>query len=240
LCESLAAQDSARSATDFMMLTTALGITLHRWTGQDDLVVGTVAAGRTQRQVENLIGCFMNFVPLRLRISKAARAADLLSEVKQTILEAFAHQDCPFDKIVEAINPARGVHRNPLYNVALLLQNFPQGVLNTDVLRTEFVPVETNTHLLDLRFIAEPNEEGMRVVCEYDTALFDKSTIEALMRAFESVLRRLIESPESLVSEMELPQPLLIQSTTVRARRQVETVALAATFTADEGFLCSL
>jgi len=232
-CDALAAESCARGATDFMMLATALAITLYRWTAQEDLVIGTVAGGRTRREVENLIGCFMNFLPLRVRVSKMASAGDVISEVRQTVIDAYAHQDCPFDKIVEAINPARGVHRNPLYNVALLLQNFPATVLNGDRLAAEFVPVENNAPLLDLRFIAEPNEAGMQVACEYDTALFDKSTIETLLQAFEAVLRRIVHSSASLVSEVELPQPLAIQAATARARRQVETVAVAATFTAD-------
>src|ERR1044071_3858057 len=104
---------------------TALGIALGKWTQQTDLVIGTVAAGRTRREIENLVGCFMNFLPLRMQVPGDVTATGLLSSVKTTVLEAYAHQDCPFDKIVEAINPARGVHRNPLYNVALLLQNFP-------------------------------------------------------------------------------------------------------------------
>ena len=90
------------------MLATALAITLHRWTEQEDLVIGTVAAGRTRRETENLIGCFMNFLPVRVRVAQGVRAAELAAQVRATVLEAYSHQDCPFDKIVEAINPARG------------------------------------------------------------------------------------------------------------------------------------
>ena len=129
--------------------------------------------------------------------------------------------------------PLAAVHRNPLYNVALLLQNFPTRTLHSETLSTELVPVETNAALLDLRFIAEHNEAGMRVACEYDTALFDCSTIETLLDAFDKTLRRLVESPESLVSEFNVPQPLAIQATASRARREVENITVAATFTAD-------
>src|SRR5688500_9813436 len=116
------------------MLAAALALTLNRWTGQTDLVLGTVAAGRTRREIENLLGCFMNFLPLRVQVSPDSTGSQLLASLKGTLLDAYAHQDCPFEKIVEAINPARGIHRNPLYNVALLLQNFPAGVLGSDVL----------------------------------------------------------------------------------------------------------
>ena len=232
-CETLAAESRTRGVTEFMMLATALAITLHRWTGQEDIVIGTVAAGRTRREVENLIGCFMNFLPIRMRLAKEATGAEAAAQVRATVLEAYAHQDCPFDKIVEAINPARGVHRNPLYNVGLLLQNFPASVLNSDTLSAELVALESDASLLDLRFIAERNDAGMRVACEYDTALFDRSTIETLLQGFDKTLRRLIESPESSLNEFEVPQPLAIQATASRARREVENIAVAATFTAD-------
>src|SRR5688572_3032 len=131
-CETLATESHTHNATEFMMLATALSITLHRWTGQEDIVFGTVAAGRTRRETENLIGCFMNFLPIRARVARGVKAAELTAQIRATVLEAYSHQDCPFDKIVEAINPARGVHRNPLYNVALLLQNFPTRTLQSE------------------------------------------------------------------------------------------------------------
>ena len=232
-CERLATESHTYNATEFMMLATALAITLHRWTGQEDLVFGTVAAGRTRREAENLIGCFMNFLPIRVRVAGAAKAPEVTAQIRATVLEAYSHQDCPFDKIVEAINPARGVHRNPLYNVALLLQNFPTRTLRSETLSVEPVPIECNASLLDLRFIAEHNDAGMQIACEYDTALFDSSTIETLLDGFDKALHRLVESPESLVSEFGVPQPLAIQATASRARREVENITVAATFTAD-------
>jgi FkbH-like protein len=232
-CSALTAESRAQGATDFMMLAAALALTLHRWTGQQDMVLGTVAAGRTRREIENLMGCFMNFLPLRVQVSPTGTGADLLSAVKSMVLEAYAHQDCPFEKIVEAINPARGIHRNPIYNVALLLQNFPAGVLSSDVLSAEFLPIETKASLLDLRFVVEQNERGLSVVCEYDTALFDPTTIETLLEGFHSALSELMESPARPIADFALPTPLVVQASAARSRRQVQTIAVAATFTAD-------
>src|ERR1051326_5791775 len=110
--------------TPFQALMAALGITLHKWAGQDDMVIGTVVAGRERREVENVIGCFMNFLPVRIQISGAESGKTVWERVKETLLEAQNHQECPFEKIVEAINPERKLNRNPLYNVALLFQNF--------------------------------------------------------------------------------------------------------------------
>jgi len=93
-----------------------------------DLVIGTVVAGRTSREVENLIGCFMNFLPVRTRVAGNETGLSLLDQVKTTVLESYAHQECPFDKIVEVVNPDRKLNQNPLYNVGFLLQNYPHNV----------------------------------------------------------------------------------------------------------------
>jgi FkbH-like protein len=233
LCRALASESRVHGATEFIMLAAALAVTLNRWTGQTDLVLGTVAAGRTRREIENLIGCFMNFLPLRVQISPDCTASEVIASTRSTVLEAYANQDCPFDQIVTAINPARGVHRNPLYNVALLLQNFPAGALSSDILSAEFMPVDNGASLLDLRFIVEQNARGLSVLCEYDTAVFDPSTIETLLGGFQATLATLVEAPQTRVSQIGLPTALEIQAKTARGRCQIQTIAVAATFTAD-------
>ncbi len=219
--------------TEFMAMAAALAITLSRWTGQGDLVVGTVAAGRTRREVENLIGCFMNFLPIRICVTGTDTAAQLLSTVRKAVLEAYSHQDCPFDKIVEAINPTRSAHRNPIYNVALLLQNYPGGALSSDILSAQFVPMKTHAPLLDLRFIVEESNDGYSVRCEYDVTLFDCSTVEALLQFFKTNLAGLVDAPDTPVSAFALPQTLEIQAAAARARQQAQTLAIASTFTAE-------
>jgi FkbH-like protein len=229
----LVAASHAHNATEFMMLIAALAFTLNRWTGQSDLVLGTVAAGRTRREIENLVGCFMNFLPLRVKVAADTTASQLLAAIKGTVLEAQAHQDCPFEKIVEAINPARGIHRNPLYNVALLLQNFPSGVLSNSRLSAQFMRVPINASLLDLRFVVEQNDRGLWIGCEYDTALFDPSTIDSLLEAFQATLSKLVEASATPVADFILPAPLTVQATAALARRELQTIAISATFTAD-------
>jgi non-ribosomal peptide synthetase component F len=122
----------AHSATPFMMLMSALAITLHRWSGQSDLVIGTVVAGRTHQEIENLIGCFMNFLPIRVQFGERDSGLETIERLKATVIESYAHQDCPFDKIVEAVNPSRKLNQNPLYNVGLLLQNYPGNIFSAD------------------------------------------------------------------------------------------------------------
>ena len=116
----------SEGGTTFMVLLTALAITLRQWTGQSDMVLGTVVAGRNRREIEDLIGCFMNFLPLRIKFAASATGLDILRAVKTEVIDGQAHQDCPFEKIVESVNVERRPGGNPLYNVALLFQNCPK------------------------------------------------------------------------------------------------------------------
>ena len=112
--EALAAFGHRENATPFMVLMTALAITFEKWAQQQDMVFGTVVAGRTSREVENVIGCFMNFLPIRTQLDDSDTARGLLAKVKSAVLEAQGHQDCPFEKIVETVNPERQLNKNPI------------------------------------------------------------------------------------------------------------------------------
>lgn len=219
--------------TAFMLLMTGLSIVLSKWTRQRDLVLGTVVACRTRREVENLIGCFMNFLPVRATLTGVATGLDLLKQIRATILETQSHQDCPFEKIVEAVHPARSLAKNPLYNVALLLQNFPTGVLNADNIRSSFMPVYTDTSLLDLRFVAEERNRQLSVTCEYDVELFDPGTIHYLMLSYRTVLEQLIKAPHTPLSDFAIADQLREQAETVQRRNTQETLVISSTFTAE-------
>jgi amino acid adenylation domain-containing protein/FkbH-like protein len=215
------------SCTPFMFFLTALMISLHKWTGQRDLVVGTVVAGRTRRELERLMGCFMNFLPLRAAIADSDTAGELLGRVRAAVLDGQTHQDCPFEKIVEALNPPRGRDQNPLYNVALLLQNFPENLLRTKTLQASCVPVSLESALLDLRFEIEQIQEGLSLTCEYKTDLFDADTVDAFLTLWAKVIERLVSAPETRVSAFEL------MSRDVGSTTPQEKIVIAATFTAE-------
>ena len=200
----VAALCQSEGCTLFMALMSALAITLYKWTGQKDMVIGTVVAGRNRRELENVIGCFMNFLPIRVRLSGEESARQVLTAVRNIVLGAQTHQDCPFEKIVEAVNPERKLNQNPLYNVALLLQNLPRQLLASHQLRSELLPTETDTALLDLRFEAEQIGGGLSLLCEYRTDLFDAATIEALLDSFRTLLQTLAEAPATPISAMAL------------------------------------
>jgi non-ribosomal peptide synthetase component F len=106
--EALSAFSHRENATPFMVLMAALAITFEKWARQQDMVIGTVVAGRTRRELENVIGCFMNFLPIRVQLNDDETGQGLLARVKATVLEAQAHQDCPFEKMVKQSIPSGG------------------------------------------------------------------------------------------------------------------------------------
>ena len=140
-----------------------------------------------------MIGCFVNPLPLRNRVTDPQSATDVLNAEKNAVMDAFAHQDCPFVKIVEAVNPERARVRrisndNPLFNVALLLQNFPDLSRSGTWFEARQVSFDAQAALLDLRFIAAETSAGLQLECEYNADLFQHRTIERLLQDYVSVL----------------------------------------------------
>lgn len=220
-------------ATPFMLLMSALAITLYKWCEQRDLIIGTVVAGRTRREFENVFGCFMNFLPIRTRLRSGMTGAQTLTQVAATVLEAQAHQDCPFEKMVEAVNPERRLNQNPLYNVALLVQNFPAEPFQTKTLHATPVPVPMEAALLDLRFEAERTAEGFSVSCEYRKDLFAQETVEQLLSSLADSLKLLLTQPDAKLADYCFDDGLVQQRKRSRSRAERQTVAVAATFTAE-------
>ncbi|HEU4327239.1 MAG TPA: amino acid adenylation domain-containing protein, partial [Roseiflexaceae bacterium] len=224
------------NATPFMVLLAGVGIALARWSGQPDLVIGTVSANRTRREVEGLIGCFMNFLPLRAHVAAAHSGAELIGQVRSTLIDA-AHQDCPFDLIVEALNPERSAAHNPIYNVGFLLQSYQLPFAQRDDagLRAQFENTESSAAILDLLFTAIPGAEAheLTLVCEYRTDLFATATAEQVLAFVAETVAQLAAAPEATVDTYALPPGLAAQAAASRAREQALTIQVAATFTAE-------
>ncbi len=229
----LAGLSHREAATPFIMLMTALAITLRQWSGQEDIVIGTVVAGRNRREIEQLIGCFMNFLPIRVRLHGAATAHQALRQVRKTVLDGQAHQDCPFERLVEAMNPERRQNENPLYNVAFLFQSFPPSVFDGQGLKASPCFVSTGAALLDLRFEAEPREDGLAVICEYKTGLFDPGTIDQLLRSLCQVLEMLLQDLHAPLTAFKVTPELAAQAGAARERNRLEVINVTATFTAE-------
>ncbi|HEX3989372.1 MAG TPA: amino acid adenylation domain-containing protein, partial [Verrucomicrobiae bacterium] len=233
LCRNLAQIGKSEGATTFTVLIAALAITLRKWSGQTDLVLGTVVAGRNRREIESLIGCIMNFLPLRFNIAGTESNLEVLRAVKAEVIDGQTHQDCPFGKIVESLSVQRSAHRNPVYNVALLYQNAPEMPRFGKALECRPIELESSSALLDMRFEANETETGMSFKCEYNAGLFDGKTIRHLLSAIQMELENLARSPNAKILDSTLDGVLAEQARLARARTHLETIVISSTFTAE-------
>ncbi|MDJ0580940.1 amino acid adenylation domain-containing protein [Crocosphaera sp.] len=204
LIKSLKKLSQSQGVTLFTLFMAALKMLLYKWTGQSDLVIGTVIAGRDRSEIESLMGCFMNFLALRSQLSARQTLLDILQQENQTILEAYTHQECPFEKIVEALNLERRLDHNPIYNVALLLHNFPVAPVFGSDLVVETISFEHQFVVLDLKFEVYEKSEITYLSCDYSTDLFELNTIQRLLKYFQSVLQTLVDSPQKKLQNLSI------------------------------------
>ncbi|MDB4949056.1 MAG: Malonyl CoA-acyl carrier protein transacylase, partial [Gemmatimonadetes bacterium] len=189
-------------ATPFMVLLAAFGLVLHRLSGADDLVVGAPVAGRTRPEVEGLIGFFVNTMALRVDASGDPSFRALVRRVRETTLEAYAHQDLPFDRVVEELHPERSLAHNPLFQVALALQNVPRGAAGPAGLTLELEEVDGGTAKFDL--FLELVEEGdrLRARLEYATDLWDEEGARRIAALFLRLLDAAVAQPDASLAAL--------------------------------------
>jgi amino acid adenylation domain-containing protein len=194
-----------RGATLFMALFGGFVALLHRTTGQDDLVVGSVVANRNRAEIEGLIGFFVNSLALRTDASGQPSFARLLGRVREVALGAYAHQDLPFEKLVSELRPERDMSHNPLFQVVFVLQNAPQAPLELAGLRLAAAAAENHTSIFDLKLELWEAEGGaVRGSIQYDTDLFDAPTIARLAGHFERLVADAADRPERRIGELAL------------------------------------
>lgn len=223
----------SQGTTLFPVMLAGLNVLLARWSGQHDQVLGTITANRDRAEIENLIGCFMNFLPLRAVVNPDESVFNFVQRTKRSVFESLAHQSCPFEKIVEAIQPERSLNLNPLYNVMLLVQNFPEIAFPTEDLRACLLPLEHGLAVVDLRFVVEERDGQLSITCEYDKSLLEGKTVDLLLASYEAVLGQMVRTPEARVGELKISEALVQQASGVRKRAQKQVVAVASTFTAE-------
>ncbi|WP_445299249.1 amino acid adenylation domain-containing protein [Microcoleus sp.] len=205
LSEDLAKLSHQEGVTLYMALLAAFKTLLYRYTGQTDIVVGTVTAGRNQPEIQQLIGCFVNTVVLRTDLKDNPTFRQLLERVREVALGAFAYQDLPFEKLVEALQPERNLDQNPLFQVAFVLQPPMSGV--DSMLNWSQLDIDTETAKLDLALELQERPEGLVGRFEYSTDLFDADTIKRMFGHFQTLLEGIVANPEQKISEL----PLLTQ-----------------------------
>jgi len=193
------------SCTLFMVMFAAYNILLSRYTGQDDICVGSPIAGRRRTELEGLVGLFVNTLVLRTDLSGRPGFLELLARVRRSALAAFAHQELPFEKLVEDLQPIRDQGRSPLFQTMFILQNVPweaQPIRGIDVKPGDAGPVETAK--FDLTVSVHEYEDELWVNLEYNTDLFDAQTIDRLAGSYEMLLRGITKDPEQSIHELDL------------------------------------
>ncbi|WP_106793798.1 non-ribosomal peptide synthetase [Aquimarina sp. Aq78] len=210
-----------QQVTSFMMLLSAFKIILSRYSHQEDICVGTPIANRTQAELEELIGFFVNSLALRTTIDCELDFNDLLQEVKKTTLEAYDHQLVPFEKVVDQVVDSRDMSTTPLFQVMFVLQNIhSETEIKLDGLTLSNYEQNNTTAKFDLTFTIEETESGFSLYVEYCTDLFKKETIQRMVIHYEELLKNIVRNPKakignlSMITETEKEEQLNLLSTT--------------------------
>jgi amino acid adenylation domain-containing protein/thioester reductase-like protein len=193
-------------ATPYMVLLAAFKALLGRWAGQDDLVVGTPIANRTEGEMEDVVGFFVNTLALRTRLDGDPSFRDLVARVRETTLGAYAHQDLPFERLVDALGVERDRSRGALFQVMFLLQNTPLR-MELSGLALEEVAVDAGVAKFDLSLAMQEDAEGIAAELEYATALWDAGTAETMAEAFATLLAGAVAAPDTPLSRLPLLRP---------------------------------
>lgn len=190
--------------TLFMTLLAAFQVMLHRYTSQTDISVGTPIANRNYREIEGLIGFFINTLVLRTDLSGDPSFRELLQRVRDTALNAYAHQDLPFEKLVEELQPERNLGRTPFFQVLFTVRNIAASRLNVRNLSLEGLDIETGTSKFDLLLMVDETERGINFGFEYNTDLFDDETIERMAEHFQNLVSGIVALPDRPLSHLAL------------------------------------
>jgi amino acid adenylation domain-containing protein/non-ribosomal peptide synthase protein (TIGR01720 family) len=200
LTESLRAIGRQERGTLFMVLMAAFQAFLARLTGQEDISVGTPIAGRTRHEVESLIGFFVNTLVIRTDCAGDPTFRRLVQAVRATSLDAYAHQDVPFEMLVDMLEPDRDMSHTPLFQVVFALQNVPVKSRTLPGLTMTTVDAETGVAKFDLTLSMSEGDEGMSGALEYNTDLFEAATVERIAEGFTLFLQGVVRSPDSPIS----------------------------------------
>jgi amino acid adenylation domain-containing protein len=230
----LAQAFSAREGvTLFMTLVTAFQVFLHRYTGENDIVVGTPVAGRPTAELEGLIGLFLNTLVLRTDLSGDPSFREALRRVREVALEGHAHQELPFEKLVEELQPQRSLSHSPVFQVMFTQQESASQPRTLGSLTWTPFHLEGQTAKFDLTLFAAHRGNTLHLTCEYATDLFERETIERLLRHFQILLGAALRNPETRISALPLltePERLDLLASWSSTRRESPAVELHRLF----------
>ncbi len=205
--EGLKSLSRREGCTLFMTLLAAYGVLLHRYSDQDEVIIGTPIAGRTRVETEELIGLFVNTLPIRVDCGGRPTFQELLKRVRARALGAYEHQEVPFEKIVEEVQPERSLSRTPVFQTLFVLQNTPAPAMNVTGVRATKEEIDTGTAKFDLTMsITETGDQGEGLL-EYDTDLFEHATVVRMARHYGMLLDEVLESAGRRISEYSILTP---------------------------------
>ncbi|QLE40077.1 amino acid adenylation domain-containing protein [Nostoc sp. C052] len=216
LTQKLTQLSQQQGVTLFMTLLAAYDTLLYRYTGQADILVGTPIANRNRSEIEGLIGFFVNTLVMRTDLSENPSFCELLTRVREMAVSAYAHQDLPFEMLVEALQPQRNLSHTPLFQVAFMIQNAPMSQVELTGLTISDLPIENVTAKFDLTLAMGNIDTGLVGVWEYNTNLFDAGTIERMVGHFVTMLESIVANPQQRISQLPIlteveQQQLLIE-----------------------------
>src|SRR4028119_2348513 len=221
LSEALEKLSQQEGVTLFMILLAAFQTLLYRYTQQEDIVVGSPIANRSRSEIEALIGFFVNTLVLHTNLSGNPTFQELLGRVREVTLGAYAHQDLPFEKLVEELQPERSLSHHPLFQVVFGFENAPMETLELPGLTLSPLTIDFKTTRFDLEFhLWEASEgfrslwgekweysEGIRGVVVYSTNLFDEATITRMLGHFKTLLEGIVANPQTTIADLPLLSP---------------------------------
>jgi len=204
LTEQLKNLSQQAGSTLFMTLLSAFATLLSRYSGQSDIVIGSPIANRTHSQIESLIGFFVNTLALRIDLNDNPRFEELLQQVRQVALDAYAHQDIPFEKLVEELQPERNPSHTPLFQVMFVLQNASRDSLELSGISLTRIAPENVTAKFDITLSMRETAQGLAGRLEYNTDLFESATITRMVGHFQTLLEGIVKTPQQSIAELPL------------------------------------
>jgi non-ribosomal peptide synthetase component F len=222
LSQALKKLSRQQSVSLFMVFLAAFKTLLYRLTRQDDIIVGTAIAGRNRRETEALIGCFVNMLALRTDLSGNPPFSELLKRVREVSLGAFAHQDLPYEKLLEGLRSADNNKETWQIQTACGIWNAPVEKLELPGLTTKSLILENDAMRVDLILWLVDAEQGMRVKWKFNAALFEEATITRLHSRFVTLLHNIVAEPEARINRLEIISEDEKQQQILRERKREE------------------
>jgi amino acid adenylation domain-containing protein len=186
-----------QGVTTYMFLLASMQLMLWRYSGQSDIAIGSPVANRSRPEFEKMLGCFVNTIVLRSKITPEDKFLQHLQDVKESTLNAYSHQDIPFEQVVETLNVQRNTSHSPLFQVMLVLQNTPKKALKLGDVQIASLPFESSVSRFDMTFNFNESKQGLSGNIEFNTDLFDVQTVQRMFDYLHELLKEILSKPNS-------------------------------------------